>query len=83
MNFFSGKFLSNVFRAPVSGKFQKTKQQASLLKPRKESEGQKEILACGLQNGCSKIAKAQGECLCRSPVLEMLPRNFIKTGFDC
>ena len=67
----------------MSGKFQKTKQQASLLKPRKESEGQKEILACGLQNVCSKIGKAQGECLCRSSVLEMLPCNFIKTGFDC
>ena len=52
---------------------------ASLLKTRKESKGLKEIIACALQNGYSKIKKAQGERLCRSSVLETLPCNFIKT----
>ena len=54
---------------------------ASLLKARKASKNQKEILACALENGCSKYGNAQREHLCRSPVLETLPCNFIKTGF--
>ena len=54
---------------------------ASLWKTRKASRDQKEILACTLENDCSKTVKAERERLCRRPVLEMLPRNFIKTGF--
>ena len=50
---------------------------ASLLKTRRASQDQKEILACAQQNSCSKVGKAQGELLCRSPVLETLPSNFI------
>ena len=62
MNSFSGKFLSN--RSPgllwlASSKRLNSK--ASLLKTRKESKGLKEILTCALQNGYSKIGKAEGE----------------------
>ena len=54
---------------------------ASLLKTRKASKNHKEILAGTLGNDCAKTGKAQRERLCWSPVLEMLPCNFIKTGF--
>ena len=63
----------------MSGKFPKDSK-ASLLKTRKESKGRKEILACALQNGYSKIGEAQRERVCQSPVLQTLPCNFIKTG---
>ena len=61
----------------------KTNSKASLLKTRKEFKDQKEIFACALQKCCSEIGKAQGEPLCRNPVLETLPCNFIKTGLHC
>ena len=73
MNPFSGKFQSNysfVFLGVAD--FERLH--------RKASKDQKEILVCALQYSCSKLGKAQGERLLRSPVLESLPCNFIKTG---
>ena len=35
---------------------------------------------CSTQNSCSKIGKILGKSLCRSPILETLPCNFIKTA---
>ena len=54
---------------------------ASLLKTSKGSKDQKETPACTLRNGGCKTRKAQGERLCRSHVLGMLPSDFIKTEF--
>ena len=54
---------------------------ACLLETRKASKDHEEILTCALQNGCSKIGKILGKNLCRSPVLETLPCDFIKIGF--
>ena len=81
MNPFSGKFLSNcsfVFLWVTSS--ERLHSKVILLKIRKAYKDQEEILTCALQNGCSKIGKALGESLFRSPVLQKLSCNFIKTG---
>ena len=80
MNSFSEKFLRNCSFGllwVVSSKRLNSKD--SLLKTWKQSKSLKEIIAYALQNGYSKIEKAQGERLCRSPVLETLLCNSIKT----
>ena len=52
---------------------------AFLLKSRKVSKDQKEILACALQNGCLKfISKAQGKCPCCNLVSETSHWDYIK-----
>ena len=78
---FSGKFLSNCsfMLLWVKGS-ERLRSTASLLKTKKASKDQKEILACALENGYAKTGKAQKERLCRSPVLETLSGNFFKTG---
>ena len=83
MNHFLASFWITVFFFVVLwvASSERLHSKASLLKTRKASKNQKEILACTLGNDCSKTGKAQRERLCRSPVLEMLPCNFIKTGF--
>ena len=60
--------------------FKRLRSKAFLIKTRKTSKDQEEILSCALQNGCSKIGKNLGKRQCRSPVLEMLSCYFIKTG---
>ena len=60
---------------------EKQHRKASLLQTRKASIDQKEILACARENGCSKTEKAQGERLCRSPVLKTLTCDCFGTGF--
>ena len=84
MNPFSGKFLSNCsFVLLWAASSERLHSKASLLKARKASKDQKEMLAYALENGRSKTGKAQGVRLCRSPVLETLPCDFIKTRFRC
>ena len=81
MNSFSEKFLRNCSFGllwVVSSKRLNSKD--SLLKTWKQSKGLK---TCALQDGYSKIEKAQGERLFRSPVLETLLCNFIKTELHC
>ena len=81
MNPFSGIFLSNCSFVLMGGESSKRlHSKASLLKARKTSKDQEEILTCALQSGCSKIGKILRKNLCGSPVLEMLSCNFIKTG---
>ena len=53
---------------------------ASLLKTRKASKEQEELLTCAVQNG-SKVGKILGKRLCQSSVLETFC-NFIKTGLQ-
>ena len=53
---------------------------AYLLKARKASKDQEEIITSALQNDCSKIGKIPGKGQCWGPVLKMLSCNFIKTG---
>ena len=80
MNSFSEKFPSNCsFGLLWVASSERLHSKDSQLKTRKESKGLKEIVACVLQNGYSKIEKAQGERLGRSSVFENLPCNFIKT----
>ena len=76
MNPFSGTSLSNCTFLLLWV----AKSKRLLLKTRKTSKGQEEILACTLQNDSSKTGKILGKSLCRSPVLETLSCNFIKQG---
>ena len=46
----------------------------------KASKYMEEILICAVQNGSSRIGKILEKSLCRSPVLETLCCNFVKTG---
>ena len=48
---------------------------AFLLKTKKVFKHQKEILACRF-----KIGNTQGQSSCRSPILQTLPCNYIKSG---
>ena len=74
MNPFSGMFLSNrsfVLLRVASSKRLHSK--ASLLKTRKTSKDQEEILTSALQNYCSKIGKIIG----KKPMLESCFRNIV------
>ena len=53
---------------------------AFLLKTRKASKDEEEILICALQNGCSKTGEILGKSQCRSPILETMSCTFMKTG---
>ena len=84
MNLLMGSFWVTVFSCFCEWQVPKTTHQSFSVKDneriKRKSEDQKEIFTCALQNGCSEIGKAQGERLCRSPVLETLPTSFIKAG---
>ena len=69
MNAFSGTFLNCSFVILLVASSKRLHSKASLLKTGKASKVQEEILTCALQNGG-----------CWSPVLEILPCNFIKIG---
>ena len=82
MNPFSGSFLSNCsFELLWVAGSERLHSKASLLKTRKASRDQKEMLVCALDNGCCKTGKAQGERRCQTSGLETLPCDFIRTGF--
>ena len=75
MNTFSGTFLSNcsfVLLQVASSKRLHSK--TSLLKTRKTSKDQEEILTSALQNDCSKIGKILG----KKPMSESCFRNNVK-----
>ena len=82
MNPFSGKFLSKYsFMLLWVASSERLHSKATLLKTRKASKDQEEILTCALQNGCSKIGKAVGE---KTPLNTKTPLNdWLKRVFIC
>ena len=80
MNSFYGTFLNCSFVLLWVRSSKRLHSKVSLLKARKASKAQEEILTCALQNGCSKVGKILGESQCWSSVLETLSCNFIKIG---